>query len=539
MELIRQKISLLILIIISGFVMIYKLGVIPNGLYIDEINYGYNAYSLLTTGKDEYGMAYPLLLRAQGLYLPSVYAYISIIPIKILGLNDFTVRLTASLSGILLVIFYYICLRDYLKIKNKFNLFVISLFFCITPWMVLMSRFGVELMTGLLLWSIGSYYFWKGFKSEKYLIWGAIILSISTYVSYSNRYLVLIYIIAAFVVHRKIIWKALLIFLIIQIPNLLIINTKGFFAKGDLIGIDIILDQSSKIPNFIPLILRVFMAFVREIFSRYVTYYSPSSLFFEPDPDLQRSLPELSVFYPWMIAPYLIGLYVLWKKRKMDIYKYIIVLFFISGIAAGLTRDPFSTHRALPLLFPMGIVIGMGINQVLENLKRNYKYAFICIILIYSGLMLWRSYFVFLPKERAKFWGGGYKELALEIKKRDSLFVIDQSRVKPSYIYLVYYLKYQPEKFQTEVNQTVVHDYYNNTEFSDYYNFRNIETRNIEWSRDPCLKQILVGDVYAISPEQAIEHKLDFEFEIKDPIGNILFRAYQTNPELKCTENKI
>ena len=40
----------------------------PPGLYIDEASIGYNAYSILTTGKDQYGVPYPIWFESFGDY---------------------------------------------------------------------------------------------------------------------------------------------------------------------------------------------------------------------------------------------------------------------------------------------------------------------------------------------------------------------------------------------------------------------------------------------------------------------------------------
>jgi hypothetical protein len=139
-----------------------------------------------------------------------------------------------------------------------------------------------------------------------------------------------------------------------------------------------------------------------------------------------------------------------------------------------------------------------------------------------------------LPKERAKVWGYGLSELAEEIKKRpETKFVIDQSRVKPTYINLAFFLRFPPEEFQRSVDPSIVKNYYTYPGFSGEYNFGNIETRNIFWKEDIYKKGILVGDEYAISEKQAEEHFLTKVFEIRDPIDNIIFAGFQTNPEKK------
>lgn len=71
-------------------------------------------------------------------------------------------------------------------------------------------------------------------------------------------------------------------------------------------------------------------------------------------------------------------------------------------------------------------------------------------------------------------------------------------------------------------------------EFDRYYKFANIETRPINWEEDIYQDLILVGDQLAVSGKQALEHKLTLLFEIKDLTGEVVLKAYSTNPREKC-----
>ena len=67
----------------------------------DEASFAYNAYSILKTGKDEYGVSMPLRFKAFGENKLPVTIY-SIVPsIAILGLNDIAARIPFILLGIL------------------------------------------------------------------------------------------------------------------------------------------------------------------------------------------------------------------------------------------------------------------------------------------------------------------------------------------------------------------------------------------------------------------------------------------------------
>ena len=52
----KIKMMVIFLVLLLGiFLRFYKLDVIPNGIDSDEASQGYDAYSILKTGKDRYG----------------------------------------------------------------------------------------------------------------------------------------------------------------------------------------------------------------------------------------------------------------------------------------------------------------------------------------------------------------------------------------------------------------------------------------------------------------------------------------------------
>src|SRR5581483_5962797 len=80
---------LVILIAISAFLRLYNVTGDPPALYQDESAIGYNAYSILQTGKDEYGISHPLYFKSFGDYKLPVYIYSVVPSIKLFGLNEF------------------------------------------------------------------------------------------------------------------------------------------------------------------------------------------------------------------------------------------------------------------------------------------------------------------------------------------------------------------------------------------------------------------------------------------------------------------
>ena len=84
---------LFILIIFLAFVTrFFALSSFPPGLYSDETALGYNAFSLLKTGRDEFGNPWPLTLRSFGDYKPPLSSWSMMPFIVIFGLFVYIIK---------------------------------------------------------------------------------------------------------------------------------------------------------------------------------------------------------------------------------------------------------------------------------------------------------------------------------------------------------------------------------------------------------------------------------------------------------------
>lgn len=132
--------SVLFIFFLGVFLRFVKLETINHGFYVDEAAMGYNAYSILKTGKDEYGKLFPFLFRSFGDYKMPVYIYFSVIPIAILDLNPFSVRFISALSGSLTIICIFLLMREIFGMKRKWLPVIGALVFALSPWSVFLAE---------------------------------------------------------------------------------------------------------------------------------------------------------------------------------------------------------------------------------------------------------------------------------------------------------------------------------------------------------------------------------------------------------------
>src|SRR3989344_4060316 len=104
MYLLKTKTIIIVLLVLLAFILrIYKVTEIPSSLNWDEVSIGYNAFSILKTGKDEWSRLLPVHFEAYGEYKLPMQIYLSIPGIFFFGLNDFGMRITPVIYGALTV----------------------------------------------------------------------------------------------------------------------------------------------------------------------------------------------------------------------------------------------------------------------------------------------------------------------------------------------------------------------------------------------------------------------------------------------------
>ncbi len=544
-----KKIFLLILFVIilcaACFVRLYKLGEIPAGAYLDEASLGYNAYSLLLTGRDEFGKNWPIYFRAFSTFQDSLYGYFSIIPVYFLGLSIFSTRLVSVISGSIVVLITFL-LFYYSDLKNKLSLALLAgLTVAFTPWAIYQSRVAVGSNLGLALTAISILLLFLSLKREWFFVPACAFFGIASYAYAGQRITGILFPIVFVLINRKIfsqskklvvIGFALLI--LIMLPQFMALSHTGSLVRYQTQGYT---QESTFLKNGDSLVkLPIFVGWplyiVRQFTSQYLSDFSPRSLFFEPEPQLVRSIPGLSVFYVWMIIPFFIGFARLWKEKSNPLIQIIFLLMIIGPLPEALTGDPFYTLRMLPGLWGMTLLVSFGIYAIFDKFKHNYAKILLAAFLIaISGLNFYISYFILLKHERSVYFGYPFQVLAeITEENKSQTFVLDSEIYDAPYIWMAFYKKYDPVELQAQTPPGLLNHYYDDLTFYKYRTIGNVEVRKINWGVDQCKDEYLVGDITAISDTQAKEHKFTLIREVKDLTGKTILWIYRTNPQPEC-----
>ena len=135
----KKTLFFLILLTLFAFaIRVYKIDTLPLGVHPDEASWGYNAYSIIETGKDEHGTNYPLIFKAFGDQKLPVFTYALVPFIKVFGLNNLAVRLPAAIIGTLTVVVVFFILKQF-KFSDSLSLLG-ALIATTSPWFIFLSR---------------------------------------------------------------------------------------------------------------------------------------------------------------------------------------------------------------------------------------------------------------------------------------------------------------------------------------------------------------------------------------------------------------
>jgi 4-amino-4-deoxy-L-arabinose transferase-like glycosyltransferase len=148
-----QRVSLLVVVLLATVLRVYQLKDVPAGLYCDEAALGYDAYSIATAGMDENGNRFPLFFWSFGVsYKNPVFVYAAALPVKLLGLDEFSIRLTSALFGVGTVIAIFFLGR---ALAGPWVGLFAAIFLSVCPWHLQFSRIAFELISFPFLFVIG------------------------------------------------------------------------------------------------------------------------------------------------------------------------------------------------------------------------------------------------------------------------------------------------------------------------------------------------------------------------------------------------
>ena len=173
----NSKIILLTILGLACLLRFWGLDKLPVSLYSDELDVGYQAYSILKTGKDYFGNPWPLHFQSYADIRTPLYIYSSVPTVWLFGITAWGVRLPAAIFGVLGVSGIFLLFKEISG--SKYIGLIGALLLTLSPWHIHYSRAAFEATMLLSFLLFGLYFFFKSFKRPKFL-WVSVALLVFT-----------------------------------------------------------------------------------------------------------------------------------------------------------------------------------------------------------------------------------------------------------------------------------------------------------------------------------------------------------------------
>lgn len=564
----RKIYILLFLVVILSFVLrFYELGEVPKGFTMDEASIGYDAYSILKTGRDQWGNFLPLVFKSLGDNKNPVYIYLTTIPVAIFGLNEFATRFIASISSVFLTFVVFFLVREVLRTEEKEQknsqvttiALLSALLFAISPWAIFLGRIAAEATLGTLFFATGLLFFLKGLrKKEKLTVATSLTMFILSTISYhSQKLFVPTMVLALLFIYRKVFFSSLrskiaaLSFLFLVSLSLI----SSFLSQNNRlsqityirnIGIEnSVNEQRGQCLKSIPTAICKFAfnkptAISIDILKNYLNHYSLSNLFTEGVPGNGYSMEGYGLMYIMALPFFLIGIFWLLIKRKRNhqlLLSWLLLYPLPSALAGG--DNPARMLVFLPL--PQ-IVAAAGMVELLTYIEKMKKTLFLTTTatIFFFSVSLTKyliNYFYVYPAFSSRVFQYGYEPLVRYLATKENSYekIIISRRYDDSkqYMFLLFYDKVNPVVFQTSKEATfkTKNDGWIWVERVGKYYFQ--ETIPVKESIPP--KSLLVGTPNEFPSDLEPIHKIDdlkgdsiFYFVESDSLNNY-YKQNKTN----------
>lgn len=409
---------ILLLLALAFLLRFYQLSSLPPSLDWDEASTGYNAYSILKTGRDEFGQSYPFLFRAFDGYVPPVLVYLNVVSISLLGLNEFAVRVPNALLGTMTTLGLYLLAHE-LTLSRKFA-GIAALFLAISPWHITYSRVNFFATLPVFFVVFGTYFFVLSMKKKNWLWVSAIFFVLAIFSYFSAYVFVPVFALGLMFLFRNnfnLLTKSLFLGVIFMASIYIFFLAGGGQArfKGVLAISDA--DIVKRSANLIleegfrgNIVHNRRFTYSQKFLEGYFANFRYDFLFGKFDNVSRMIVPGdgfglmLLVDLPLL----LFGSYKLILKR--DFFAKVMLLWLATApVATAPTLPQMVSTRAILMVVPLAAISAYGFWSF-SKVKPIVRYILVMLI-SFNFLIFAHNYFGHFPKEKAKDWFWGYREL--------------------------------------------------------------------------------------------------------------------------------
>lgn len=446
----KNVIALILILCIAAWLRFANFSSNPPGFFCDEASIGYNAYSILHTGRDEFGTPFPLFFRAFGEYKNPIDIYLTIPFVAVFGLSEFSVRLSSVVMSLITILLIYILGK---RMGSSSLGLIMASVYAITPWSIHLSRTNMEGLQHFVTLVTAALIALSLNRAHTYRIPLYIIFSAFASYSYFPARILMPLFVAGVIIWelRENNWKRVLpgicLYCMLLIPLGIHLLGGGMNRWNQVSFL-----QSTKYPM------------VKFLYS-YGLHYSPDFLFLKGDIDMtsqfitRHSVRGIGELYIWQAPLILLGIY--WMiKTKHRMTMPILLLLLIYPIPSSLTADisPQATRSIIGQI-PLTVFTAFG-TWCIFNFAQNIRFGKIfltCLFILLCTSSVWKYRTVSnaYPLYAADFWGWQYgpRDMISYYKTHEALF--DEFYMEGSFnapeIFLSFYIPNPSERINMHI----------------------------------------------------------------------------------------
>ncbi len=490
----RLSIFLLICIFLSAFfVRVYKVGEVPSGFHRDEAFLGYNAYSILHTGKDITGNFLPTHL-ASFIYTPAGYSYVSIPFIAIFGLSEFSVRFASIFFGSATVVLTFFLARKLFQYYGKgvkeseanWLGYISAILLALSPWHINLSRAASVSTIVVFFITLGVLlYILFVLKEKLWILFASFFsfsLSLSFYIApYSFLPLFIPFMLLLLSGLRKKGSKVSigLYAFFVLFPLLITILLPSLSLRAKSLSIftspspQLVIDEQIRndgVSGVLRSVTRVFhnkpVAYGNIFLQNYFKHFSYDFLFTDQGfPDRYR-IPLHGLLYIVELPFLLLGAWVLLSKKSIAGFL-LVGWVLLVPIGSSLTFDDVPNLQRTLLVFPaLSILTAYGVWQFIVRIRhsgiiiKGIAVVFV-VVACYQVLFYFHQYYIHASLYRSWYRHDGYKALVAKVNDLLPQYrkAIITNRESAPTIFFLFYSKYDPKTFQEQTRNTTMRDF--------------------------------------------------------------------------------
>ncbi|MDF1516107.1 MAG: glycosyltransferase family 39 protein, partial [Anaerolineae bacterium] len=460
----NHRFLLLIVFLLAAALRVVNLENVPPPFNVDEAANGYDAYSVLKTGRDQWGNILPVTFRAFNDFRRPATIYSAIPFIAIYNLTIYGIRAMAAFWGWWSVVFLYRLVCD---MTNQRTALFSALLLTLSPWHIAFSRLGVEVSGPLITSIIAAIDFtwrWSQSGKDRWIYAAAVAFAISIYaytVAQAFTPLMLAVLFLIYITRFKHRWKtglvAILIFCLLISPLLVnLFSNPLTWNRYDRISV-----LKPPYGDSVPIVI-----------AQWIGHFTPGYLFIKGDANpihhppgfgqllwiqaLLIPIGTLRLLLAFFPKPWSSREKILWKRQPFLIL--ILVSWLILGaLPAAMTRQDMESANAMRgiLTLPAWTILSaIGLESVAysaKTLKRKRILWLTALVLTsINSVIVLRNYFRIYPVTAARAFEYGIQASLSYVVENEANYtkIVLTDWISQPHIFAVFYSRYDPVAFQ-------------------------------------------------------------------------------------------